>query len=71
MKMRRKHEVEEMVSWAENAFGEENVRWWYQAGVMIPDPNDPMRVTAHTVFTFEYEEDATAFNLRWVSDNNL
>lgn len=59
-----------MVEWATNAFGEYNVRWWHQSGVLVHDKNDPMKMTPCTVFTFEYEEDATAFELRWADGDN-
>lgn len=60
----RSSDAKEMVKWAEDNIGPENGRWWWQANVLQThiDKDWP---TSATVFTFDYEEDAVMFELRW------
>ena len=54
-----------MLMWASEFIGVMNVTWWYQSEVMIRERWDDWVMTPKVVFTFEHEEDAVAFELRW------
>ena len=55
----------EMIQWASEFIGLMNVVWEYRSEVMVRERWDDWAMTPKVEFSFEREEDAVAFELRW------